>query len=145
MSVRPSSARAAFLSAASLLSGCIPSNVVAPTDRAVRVDAAAVVWGAGGAADLPGFWRSRELSGAVASAVRRLYYWFEPDGSFTGAALLEGPPLGFQVLRGTWSVDEQGRLMLGEDAEPAQLEKGEGLLRLRGSEGLVVLEREELR
>jgi hypothetical protein len=134
----------ALFSAASLLTGCIPSNVVAPTDRAVRVDAANVVWSAGDAADLSGYWSSRELTGPIASAVRRLHYWFEPDGSFTGAALLEGPPLAFAVLSGTFRFDEQRRLLLGEDAEPALLEKGGGLLRLTGADGIVVLEQEEL-
>ncbi|MBK9385327.1 MAG: hypothetical protein IPN34_10985 [Planctomycetes bacterium] len=118
---------------------------MAPTDRAVRVDAASVVWSKGGAADLSGYWSSRELRGPLASAVRRLHYWFEADGRFTGAALLEGPPLAFEVLSGVWSFDAEGRLLLGEDAEPAQLEKAAELLRLTGSDGVVVLEREELR
>jgi hypothetical protein len=135
----------ALLSAASLFTGCIPSNVVAPTDRAVRVDAANVVWSKGGAADLSGYWSSRELRGPLASAVRRLHYWFEADGRFTGAALLEGPPLAFEVLSGAWSFDAEGRLLLGEDAEPAQIEKAGELLRLTGSDGIVVLERVELR
>ncbi len=145
MSARFSLMFGAFLSAASLFTSCIPSNVVAPTDRAVRVDAANAVWSKGGAADLSGYWSSRELSGPLASAVRRMHYWFEADGRFTGAALLEGPPLAFQVLSGLWSFDAEGQLLLGEDAEPARLEKSGEFLRLSGSDGVVVLEREELR
>lgn len=131
----------ALMAVASLGLGCIPSNVVAPDDRAVRIEPTDAVWREGRAEDLRGYWSSRSLSGPLSSAILRLHYWFENDGKFTGAALLSGPPPRFVVLDGVLSFDEQGQLLLGADVEPAQLEASGNLLRLTGAEGVVVLER----
>jgi|SRR5690606_34114357 len=128
------------------LAGCIPSNVVAIEDRAVDLSwTDDSVWAAGSREDLPGLWTSIELSGPLAASLQKLVYLFEADGRFTGAALFAGPPAEFGVLTGSWQLDAPGQLRLGEDAEPAELDVAEGLLRIRGAEGVVVLRREELR
>ena len=126
--------------------GCVPSNVVAATDRSVVIEAERAEWQLAGPKDVPGLWSSTHLSGALAVALHKVIYHFEPDGHFTGAALLSGPPAAFQVLSGTWAFDADGRFRLGEDVEPAILERTtDGMLRLSGADGTVVLYREELR
>lgn len=133
--------RTLWIGLAALGCGCIPSNVVAPSDRAVRVDLVETQWRAGEASDLKGYWISRDLKGPVASAVLRLHYWFEEDGKFTGAALLAGTPPRFVVLDGAFSFDADGQLLLGEDVEPARFEASSELLKLSGADGVVILQR----
>ncbi|HKX46240.1 MAG TPA: hypothetical protein VJP77_06025, partial [Planctomycetota bacterium] len=81
--------------------------------------------------------------GPVAATLLRVSYWFEPDGAFTGAALVATVPPSFQVLSGTWRLSGD-QLELGEGAPPARLESAPGLLRLTGEQGVVVLEEESL-
>jgi len=134
-----------LLAVVPLGTGCLASTVVAEDDRAVRTAEAEHAWRAASAADLVGLWRTRALTGAAAAAILDLSYWISADGRFSGAALFAGPPPTYQVLAGTWRFDEQGRLVLGDDAEPARAEVADGLLRLSGSEGSLTLERTELR
>jgi hypothetical protein len=122
----------------------VPSNVVAVTDRSVLVEAERAAWRPATAADVPGFYRSGEMTGALATALLRIEYLFDADGSFTGAALFAGPPPGFDTLSGSWTLDAEARLAL-DDAEPADLEAADGMLRLLGADGTVVLYREDLR
>ncbi len=119
---------------------CIPSNLVAPDERMVALDSDLVAWRPAERADVPGLYSSREITGTLAGSIWKLHYYFDEGGAYTGAALFAGSPPHFEVLSGTWTF-ESGSLRL-DDAEPAILEAGAGLLRLRGEEGSVVLERD---
>jgi hypothetical protein len=125
--------------------GCIPSNVVAVTDRAVVVEAEHATWRPATSADVPGLWSSSRLLGPVSTMLLEVVYLFEAEGHFTGAALFAGPPPEFKVLSGTWAFDAQGRFVLGDGADGAVLEAAEGMLRMSGEDGAVVLNRQELR
>jgi hypothetical protein len=132
-----------LLLAASVL-GCA-SNVVAPADRNVRDELADAVWRPATAADLIGQWRVLSLSGEAASVLLDLAYFIAEDGNFSGSALFVGPPAHFEVLSGTWSLDATGKLQLGADAEPANVEVAGGFLRLSGAEGSLIFERPAIR
>ncbi|MEY2982671.1 MAG: hypothetical protein ACO4CT_10375 [Planctomycetota bacterium] len=140
--------RAKSLAAAAVLAvvpaSCIPSNVVARTDREVDLEPAAVVWRPATSADLPGYFRSTDRSGALATGLWLVEYQFRADGTFTGAALLQGEPDAFAVLTGSWDMPGPGTLVL-DGAEPAEIEAAHGLLRISGPDGSVVLRREDLR
>ena len=143
-------ARGAVALAAVLLAlvagaGCVPSNVVAADDRSVVLQPVQVEWAAADASDLAGMWRSQEITGDLAAALLHVAYWFEPDGRFSGAALtLDAGGPAFHVLVGQWTYAD-GMLRLGDGSEPATLEGAPGWLRLRGTDGSVVLRKEELR
>jgi hypothetical protein len=140
---RPGPALAMFAAALALTS-CIPSNVVARTDREVALEPIAPSWRPATPDDLPGYFRSTERTGALATGLWLVEYQFRADGSFTGAALLQGDPDAFAVLSGAWEMPESGTLVL-DGAEPARLEASPGLLRISGADGSVVLRREDLR
>ncbi|HED66343.1 MAG TPA: hypothetical protein ENJ09_12415 [Planctomycetes bacterium] len=123
--------------AAAGMSGCLPSNVVAPEARRVRTPLEDLRFEPAEAADLPGFWASESIDGPMAAVLLRVFYLFGPDGTFTGAALLDEDPPRFVVLSGTWSFDS-GMLRL-DDAEPARLERAGDRLRLSGADGSVIL------
>lgn len=126
-----------------LASSCA-SSVVAVQDRTVQDELTQLTWRPAVAADIPGHWRVRSLEGPAASALMDLTYWLDADGHFSGAALFVGPPPTYEVLSGTWSLAD-GRLQLGEEAEPAAVEVSAGFLRLSGAEGSLVLQRAEVR
>lgn len=132
------------LFAALATSACIPSNVVARTDREVSLEPASVAWRAAAPDDLLGYFRSIERTGAVATGLWLVEYQFRADRTFTGAALLQGDPDAFAVLSGSWEMPGPGSLVL-DGAEPARAEVAPGLLRISGADGSVVLRLEELR
>lgn len=121
------------------------SSVVALQDRTVRDEFAVLAWRPAAEADIPGHWRVRSLEGPAAAVLLDLGYWLDADGSFSGAALFVGAPPAYEVLSGTWTLDADGRLQLGEESEPAVTEVAAGFLRLSGAEGRLVLERAEVR
>jgi hypothetical protein len=133
-----------------LAPGCA-STVVAVAERSVRDELDAAAWRPARAADVTGHWRALRIDGPAAAVLIDLAYWLDADGSFTGAALFAGPPAEYQVLSGAWTLAEDGRLQLGADAELAEAEVApdglveSALLRLRGAEGSLVLERAEVR
>jgi hypothetical protein len=47
---------------------------------------------------------SVRIDGEAAASVARISYFFSPDGSYTGAALVLGEPPAFQTLSGRWSL-----------------------------------------
>lgn len=124
--------------------GCIPSSVVAATDRSVVVEADRAEWRPATAADVPGLYRSGPMTGALATALLTIDYLFVADGTFTGSALFSGPPPTFRVLSGTWVLDDDSNIVL-DGADPATLEAANGMLRLSGADGTVVLYREDIR
>jgi hypothetical protein len=140
--------RVLLLLLAALGPGCLASSVVDSRDRAVKDESAAIAWQPARAEELGGLWRARSIEGPAAAALLDICYWFDSDGHFSGAALFPGPPPAYQVLSGAWSTTADGRVLLGEDAEPARIERarvaGQELLRLTGAEGRLVLERAEV-
>jgi len=142
----PSAARVAlFLSAAALLAGCYPSNVLEESDRAVIARDEAIAWGPFPAESLPGAWASERIEGEAAASLVDVRYIFYGDGSYTGAGLVIGGdnPV-YQTLDGTWRLAE-GRLIL-DGAEPGVTLEGSGdRIRLSSEAGIIVMERFELR
>lgn len=126
-----------------LLASCA-STVIAVQDRAVRDELELLAWRPVNAADLAGHWRARRIQGPAAAVLLDVAYWLDADGRFSGAALFAGPPPTYQVLSGAWTLDADGALQLGEEAEPARAEVAERLLRLSGADGSLVLERAEI-
>lgn len=142
-------ARLLALAALSCAASCA-STVISVQDRVVQDEFAGLVWHPVTAAELAGHWRVRRIQGSAAAVLMDIAYWMDADGRFSGAALFSGPPPTYQVLSGTWSLTADGRLQLGEDAEPAQAElatygdPAREALRLTGAEGSLVFERAEV-
>jgi hypothetical protein len=124
------------------LGGCAGNGTLSASARAVAAPLEEVAWTSGTSADVPGLYSSRSIEGPAAAVLAEVHYRFDPDGTFTGAALVTQPSHAYSVLTGTWRVEE-GQLYLGADAAPALLEVAGDLLRLSGAEGVVVLERRE--
>lgn len=120
---------------------CIAPSVVAKEDRGATLDAADCAWRPGTESDLPGTYVSTELSGPLAASLRKIVYLFEPEGTYTGAGLIDDAPPRFEVIDGRWSMEDDGLHLDG--GAPATVEVAEdGSLRLSGAEGRVVLRRE---
>ncbi len=131
-----------WLAAAALapVAGCIPSNVVARQDRMVANDLETLQFVPMPAAELQGFYESVAVHGPVAASLRRVYYWFAPDGRYTAAALIDGPDgLAFSTLDGTYTADAAGLALDGAPAVP--LERAGEYVRLATAEGEVLLRR----
>ena len=120
---------------------CIAPSVLETEDRAVALVTENFEWRAASAEDLQGLFGSVEITGPAAAALSKLYYWFEEDGSYSGAALFAGHPAHFETLSGTWSLE--GETLTLDDSEPARLSATDEALRLEGAEGAVILVREE--
>lgn len=120
--------------------GCIAPSVLDASARLPVEAGPPVEWRPAALAEVPGFFESRLVEGEAAGALLKLYYWFEPEGRYTGAALVAGPggPQ-FQTLAGAWAFAD-GRLDLG-DGQVVELDSAAGHLRLRSDEGCVVLRR----
>ena len=131
------------IAAMSLLSlaACIAPSVVDPLDRARADTTEEQVWHPANGEDIPGTYVSVKFTGPLSSALRKVIYFFEPNGQYSAAALLEGTPPHFEVIAGQWHV--QGNALTLDTAAPAQLEVSEHhYLRFTGDEGQVVLRRE---
>jgi len=134
--------------AASLLlllsaSGCIPSNVVAREERMVVDDVSALDWQPANGVALLGLYETVDVRGEVAASLRKIYYRFAEDGTYTAAALIESAgAFQFQTIDGTWRADENGLVL--DDGEPVQLDRADGgYLRIRTETGTIVLQHEE--
>jgi hypothetical protein len=130
----------ALFSALALATGCA-STTLDVNARGVRSEAEELLWRAATRDEVVGHWRLRSVQGPAAAVLMDIAYWLDTEGSFTGAALFVGPPPGYEVLAGAWSLDGDGKLVLGEDAEPATAEIGGEWLKLAGADGSLVLER----
>jgi hypothetical protein len=123
--------------------GCIASNVVAPEQRFVVADTAELAFAPATPGALQGFYGSVDIRGDAATALRRIYYLFAADGTYTGAALADvGEHAQFQTLSGTWTLDERGLALDGGEPVPCAV-AGEHV-RLTAPNGVVVLRREVL-
>jgi hypothetical protein len=120
---------------------CISSSVLDPEDRTPREAAQDREWNEGLESDLPGTYVSEQLTGQLAVVLRMVVYRFEPDGAYTGAALLDGAPPHFEVISGSWSF-ESNALRLDDGPEARVHVASDGTLRLSGPDGTVILRRE---
>lgn len=126
------------------LASCYASNVVAVADRLVTSAALPTSWRAARTADLDGLFESVAVTGDAAVSVRRIWYWFDGVGRYTGAALIDGDDgLAFQTLSGTWAITADGLVLDGGD--PVVAETATDHLRIRAAGGDLVLRREEWR
>ena len=120
---------------------CIAPSVLEADQRALELSDPNVAWRPASVDDLPGTYISTEVSGQLAASLRKLVYLFQAEGTYTGAALIDGDPPRFQTISGTWTMTE-GSLSL-DGGPPAHVEVApDGSLRLSGEEGSVVLRRE---
>ncbi|MBL8733801.1 MAG: hypothetical protein JNN13_15630 [Planctomycetes bacterium] len=125
------------------LPGCIASNVVAAKDRQVVVAAAELPWQPAPSAALDGLYESVDVRGDAAVSLRKVYYVFQQDGSYTGAALTEVEGcFRFQTLAGTWRCGADGLSL--DDAPPVQLDAAPDHLRITAPTGVLVLRRGSL-
>ena len=90
------------------------------------------------ARQLEGLFESVEITGDAALSLRKVYYLFSADGTYTAAALAgHDGAWAFQTLHGTWLTAETGLSLDG--AEPVRLEQAEGHLRITAPNGALVL------
>ncbi|MCB9919208.1 MAG: hypothetical protein H6832_12475 [Planctomycetes bacterium] len=128
--------------------GCIPSNVVAKENRAVELDDFEIEiegkpWSAPTADAIPGVWRSFRITGDAAASLAEIAYSFGQAGTYSGAALSFGAELPtFEVLQGTWAIDDRGFVL---DGEPVACRVREGVLEFEAPAGAVYLRRIALR
>ncbi|MEO6595913.1 MAG: hypothetical protein ABIP94_14265 [Planctomycetota bacterium] len=132
--------RATWLLLAGTWPGCIASNVVATQDRAVVCDAADLAFEPVGSVVLEGLYESIDIRGEAAVSLRKVYYLFAADGTYTAAALTEvdGVP-SFQTLNGVWDSTSAGLALDGR--APVLLERAPEHLRLTAPKGVLVLRR----
>lgn len=125
--------------ASAMSGGCIASNVVAHDDRMVVSPLASLQFVPSAATSLEGFYESVDITGEAAVSLRRIYYLFRADGTYTAAALVDAAGNGgsFQTLDGTW-VLTAGALVL-DGGEPVQLEEAKDHVRFVAGDGTVVL------
>lgn len=116
------------------------STTLAAAERGLVADLPQHEWRSATASDVPGLYASDEITGPMAAAIWKLYYNFDEDGSYTGAALFAEDPPRFEVLTGTW-VFSNGRLSL-DGGEAAKTLADSKAIQLSGEAGTVVLRRE---
>jgi len=93
---------------------------------------------------LEGLYATVDITGDVASQLRKVYYMFLPDGHYTGAALIDaGGIFAFQTLSGSFSVTAAGLVLDGAEAVPVSV--AGDLLRIEAPGGSLVLRREAMR
>jgi hypothetical protein len=125
------------------LGGCYASNVVAEADRAVVVPVAQLEFAPATAAEVRGLFESLQIEGDAAFTLRKVWYWFAPDGSYAGAALQEtADGMTFQTRNGTWRLDASGFAL--DDGGPAVLLAAPEHLRLETPGGALLLRRARL-
>ena len=122
-------------------SAACASTILTPVERAALAGLPQHDWRPATASDIPGLYASEEISGSMAASLWKLYYHFDENGSYTGAALFAADPPRFEVLSGTW-IFAAGRLAL-DGGEAAETKADIGALLLSGEAGTVVLQREE--
>ncbi|MCA8951669.1 MAG: hypothetical protein KDE27_19330 [Planctomycetes bacterium] len=129
--------------AAFTAAGCVPSNVVARSDRMVATAVDELEFGPADALRLDGFWVTERVTGEVAVALRWVGYWFADDGSYTAAAMIQiGDGVEFQTRNGTWQLGPDGLALDG--AAPVTTELAGDFVRLTTPDGQLVLRRERL-
>ncbi|MBL8754923.1 MAG: hypothetical protein JNK15_16580 [Planctomycetes bacterium] len=125
-----------------VLAGCIASNPVAPDDRMVTAAVDKLQFAPAGQLALSGLYQSIDVRGDIALGLRRIWYWFRADGTYTAAALVEADAVAFQTRDGTWQLTAAG-LVLDGDA-PVAVEVAGDHVRLTSASGSFVLHKELL-
>ncbi|QDV05886.1 hypothetical protein Poly30_13890 [Planctomycetes bacterium Poly30] len=120
------------------LGSCIAPSVLDESARVVETEVERE-WRPAVAEDLSGLYGSIDIKGPAAAALSKLFYSFEPSGSYTGAALFSETPPRFETLSGTWELE--GSEVALDGNEPAVLEAADGALRMTGAEGTVTFVR----
>ena len=120
------------------LGSCIAPSVLDESARAIDTEIERE-WRPAVVEDLNGLYGSIDIKGPAAAALSKLFYSFEPDGGYTGAALFSEVPPRFETLSGAWVLDG-GEVSL-DGNEPATLEAADGALRMSGAEGTVTFVR----
>lgn len=120
---------------------CITPSVLDPADRTPRTGLEERSWNTALESDIAGTYVSEQLSGQLAVVLRMVIYRFEANGTYTGAALLDDDPPHFEVISGSWSLDEASMQLDDGPAAQAQVDRT-GALRFSGPDGTVVLRRE---
>lgn len=124
--------------------GCIGSNVLAHEQRLVAPVVAELQFAPAPALPLAGLYESVLITGEVALALRKVYYVFQGDGTYTAAALVESDgQSAFQTLSGTWRSLDAGLELDGK--EPVPLEQAPAHVRITAPNGSLVLRAETLR
>lgn len=141
MATLSTSLRGAVLAVSLGLGACAGSTTIAAKDRAAPAVAdAPLAWHPARRDDVLGLLASERVTGEAAATLRRVWYVFEADGSYSGAALvLDGGHSVFQTLAGRWSL-EDGVLRLDATSARAAAEPG-GRVRFDSDGGSVVLAR----
>lgn len=122
--------------------GCIASNVVAPEQRLVVDDPAQLEFAPADGQPLDGLYASIDLRGAAAAALRKIYYRFAADGTYTAAALSEvDGRYAFETLSGIWAL--AGDQLVLDDGDAVRLERAPQHLRITAPNGVLVLRRED--
>ena len=127
-----------LVAAVSTWPGCIASNVVATADRLVAQSVKELAFVPAPGLPLAGLYESVEISGDAAVSLRKVWYLFLADGTYTAAALTEtstGPS--FQTLNGTWTSTDAGLTL--DAAEPVPIEQAPGHVRITAKNGVLVL------
>lgn len=127
-----------LVGAASTWPGCIASNVVATGDRLVAQPVENLAFVPAPGLPLTGLYESVEISGDAAVSLRKVWYLFLADGTYTAAALTEtstGPR--FQTLNGTWTATAAGLSL--DAAQAAPIEQAPGHVRITAKNGVLVL------
>lgn len=125
--------------AALLLSGCASSKPLDPSQRAAPTVRKDVAWGPPKREDLLGSFASESITGEAAASLRRVYYVFDADGTYSGAALVQdGAHAVFQVLSGRWTLTGSV-LTLGDDPAPIEVSAAPDRVRLSSEGGVAVL------
>lgn len=136
--------RILLLASLPLFGGCYASNVVAEKDRAVveRSSLADAQWRAAAAADFAGLFETIEIQGDVALSLKKVWYWFEANGRYSGAALVDGDDgIAFQTLTGSWKLTEGGLSL--DEGDPLAASAAPSLLRMSVPGGTLVLKAAE--
>ena len=135
------------LLAASLAWGCLiiapacsSSSVVESAGRAVAPTSGDLAWRPTVPEDLRGLFESISIEGDAAASLWKIYYVFDENGSYTGAALVlatDHPE--FQTLSGTWTLD--GPILDLGDGQSTRVSTAPGHLMLESDGGVAILRR----
>lgn len=137
----PRATRLLPLLAALSLAACGTSHALDRTERAVKAAPEAIAWRAATREDVIGYFESEHVTGEAAASLRRAFYAFAADGTYSGAALVqENGKAKFQVLSGRWTL-AGGVLDLGPDASPAKAYAAPDRLKLDSDGGSAVFRR----
>jgi len=104
------------------LPGCYASSTLAESERTVAAAAPRASWRAAVKDDLPGLWASTAIEGQSAGVVLKVYYAFDADGGWSGAALVlgeDGPRFTSLADDGRWALAD-ATLDLHDGAPPAK-------------------------